>query len=683
MTTTEMIRVLLNWIAKNQLYLILFLYLSNIMLSRLFIQTTHSKLNQCYHQHAKFVQKRSLFNSFGPKKLPKQNGQTDQIPNKVIIKQMIQYVWPKNRPNIKRRVVLSLALLITGKIISIQAPILFKKAIDFMNDNSGERKKFFNLDTPQDTVFTMACTLILGYGAARAGSSLFNELRNSIFAKVASESIRRVAVNVFSHLHQLDLQYHLNRQTGALSRSIDRGSRGINFVLTSLVFNVVPTIFEVALVSSLLYYKCGGQFALVTLGCIGSYAAFTFAFTRWRTKFRIQMNSAETQAGSRSVDSLINFETVKYFNNEAHESRRYDELLKQYQAASLKTTTSLAALNFGQQAIFSGALTWIMILAAEQIVSGQTSVGDLVMVNGLLFQLQMPLNFLGTVYREVRQSLIDMQAMFGLMNVSSAIKSKPDAPKLILNQSNASIIFDNVTFGYSEGRNVLNGLSFEVPAGKKIAIVGGSGCGKSTIVRLLYRFYDPVSGQVLINGQDIRDVDVDNLRKQMAVVPQDAVLFHDTIKYNIHYGNFSAPEEKVIAASQLAELHDTIQNWPKLYDTQVGERGLKLSGGEKQRVAIARAILKDSPILIFDEATSSLDSITEAKIMTALKRAVENRTSVMIAHRLGTVANADQILVLDHGKIIERGTHKQLLQNSGSLYSHLWAQQQSTTDGFQ
>lgn len=594
---------------------------------------------------------------------------------------MIQYVWPKNRPEIKRRVVISLALLIMGKLVSIQAPILFKRAIDCMNDNTGDRKSIFNLDTPQNTVFTMACTLILGYGAARAGSSLFNELRNSIFAKVASESIRRVAVNVFSHLHQLDLQYHLNRQTGALSRSIDRGSRGINFVLSSIVFNVVPTIFEVALVSSLLYYKCGGQFALVTLGCIGSYAVFTFAFTRWRTKFRVQMNTAESQAGSRSVDSLINFETVKYFNNEKHEARRYDELLKQYQMASLKTTTSLAALNFGQQAIFSGALTWIMMLSAEQICSGQTTVGDLVMVNGLLFQLQLPLNFLGTVYREVRQSLIDMQAMFGLMREQSTIKNKLDAPRLILSPTNASLVFDNVKFGYTGGRSVLNGIDFEVPAGKKIAIVGGSGCGKSTIVRLLYRFYDPLSGRVLVNGQDIRDVDIGSLRQRIAVVPQDAVLFHDTIKYNIHYGKFDEPEEKVVAAAQMAELHDTIQNWPKQFDTQVGERGLKLSGGEKQRVAIARAILKNSPILIFDEATSSLDSITEAKIMTALKRAVENRTSVMIAHRLGTVVNADQILVLEDGKIIERGTHRQLLTKSSSLYSHLWAQQQSSASG--
>lgn len=614
------------------------------------------------------------------------NGQqkaAEGIPHNQILRQMIQYIWPKDQPHIKRRVVISIALLVTGKVISIQAPILFKNVLDFLNDNSSGRtengKKLFNIDTAQSTIFTMACTLIMGYGASRAGSSLFNELRNSVFAKVASDSIRRVAVNIFSHLHQLDLAYHLNRQTGALSRSIDRGSRGINFVLSSLVFNVVPTIFEVALVSSILYYQCGGKFALVTIGCISSYAAFTFAFTRWRTKFRIQMNKAETQAGSRSVDSLINFETVKYFNNEQHESRRYEELLKQYQVASLKTTTSLAVLNFGQQAIFSGAITWIMIMAAEKIVSGQFTVGDLVMVNGLLFQLQMPLNFLGTVYREVRQSLIDMQAMFGLLNITSSIKSKPNSPRLILNSQNASIVFDNVTFGYTEGRNVLNNVSFEVPSGKKIAVVGGSGCGKSTLVRLLYRFYDPSDGRVLINGKDIRDIDIDSLRKQIAVVPQDSVLFHDTIKYNIHYGNFEAPEEKVVAASQLAELHDTIQYWPSQYDTQVGERGLKLSGGEKQRVAIARAILKNSPILVFDEATSSLDSITEAKIMTALRRAVENRTSVRIAHRLGTVADADQILVLDQGKILERGTHRQLLSKPSSLYSHLWFQQQSTT----
>lgn len=614
----------------------------------------------------------------------------EQISNKQILKQITQHIWPKGRNNIKRRVVISLGLLIAGKVISIQAPIIFKNVLDYLNDNHLPRgdhsdatnnksdDKLFNFNTPRETIFTVACTLILGYGAARAGSSLFNELRNSVFAKVASDSIRRVAVDVFTHLHRLDLAYHLSRQTGALSKSIDRGSRGINFVISSLVFNVAPTILEVALVSSILYYKCGGQFALVTIGCIGSYAAFTFAFTRWRTKFRLEMNRAETQAGSRSIDSLINYETVKYFNNEKHESNKYDEVLKQYQTASLKTTTSLAALNFGQQAIFSGAITWIMIMAAERIVAGQFTVGDLVMVNGLLFQLQMPLNFLGTVYREVRQSLLDMQSMFGLMNIKSAIQSKPNAPRLILSPANASLVFDNVKFGYTEGRNILDGMSFEVPAGKKLAIVGGSGCGKSTIVRLLYRFYDPFSGRVLINGQDIRHVDIDSLRKQIAVVPQDAVLFHDTIKYNINYGNFQATEEKVIAASKLSELHDSIMRWPNQYDTQVGERGLKLSGGEKQRVSIARAILKDSPILIFDEATSSLDSITEAKIMTALRRAVENRTSVRIAHRLGTVADADQILVLDQGKILERGTHKEMLAKPSSLYSHLWNQQQDT-----
>lgn len=623
-------------------------------------------------RHNELFSKRFIHNTGGPK--------VKIVTNKEILTKMLHYVWPKGNTSVKRRVLLSLALLIVGKITSVQAPLLFKKVLDFLNDNSVTKEKKLNLDTAQNTILTMACTLILGYGAARAGSSLFNELRNSVFAKVASDSIRRVAVNVFSHLHQLDLAYHLNRQTGALSKSIDRGSRGINFVLTSLVFNVVPTAFEVILVSSILYYKCGGQFALVTLGCIGSYAAFTFAFTRWRTKFRIEMNKAETQAGSRSVDSLINFETVKYFNNEKHEAKRFEDLQRQYQVASLKTTTSLAALNFGQQAIFSGAITWIMILTAEGIVSGQFTVGDLVMVNGLLFQLQVPLNFLGTVYREVRQSLIDMQSMFGLMTVTTSIKSKQNAPKLVLSPSNASLVFDNVTFGYTEGRKVLNNMSFEVPAGKKIAIVGGSGCGKSTIVRLLYRFYDPTEGRVLINGQDMREVDIDSLRKQIAVVPQDAVLFHDTIKYNIHYGNFEASDDKVIAASQLAELHDTINTWPNDYNTQVGERGLKLSGGEKQRVAIARAILKNSPILVFDEATSSLDSITESKIMTALRRAVENRTSVRIAHRLGTVADADQILVLDHGQIIERGTHRELLSKPSSLYSHLfWTQQQNST----
>lgn len=620
-------------------------------------------------------------NGHGPMSNSGATNPTASNSNRKIIKQMLKYIWPKGESAVKTRVVISLGLLITGKIISVQAPLLFKNVLDFLNENSdhGSDKKLLNLSTPQSTVLTMACTLILGYGAARAGSSLFNELRNSIFAKVANDSIRQIAVKVFSHLHSLDLSYHLSKQTGSLSKSIDRGSRGIDFLLRSLVFNVVPTAFEVTLVSSILHYQCGGQFALVTLGCITSYAAFTFAFTRWRTKFRVQMNRAENQASSRSIDSLINFETVKYFNNEQHESRRYDELLRQYQTASLKTNTSLAALNFGQQAIFSGAITWIMIMSAQQIVTGQATVGDLVMVNGLLFQLQMPLNFLGTVYREVRQSLIDMSSMFNLMEEPKSIKSKPDAPKLILNPQEASLVFDNVSFSYNEGRHVLDKLSFEVPAGRKIAIVGGSGCGKSTIVRLLYRFYDPNDGRVLINGHDLRDVNLDSVRKQIAVVPQDSVLFHDTIKYNIHYGCFDANQDEVIAASQLAELHETILNWPNGYGTQVGERGLKLSGGEKQRVAIARAILKDSPILIFDEATSSLDSITESKIMTALRRAVQNRTSVRIAHRLGTVVDADEIFVLDNGKMIERGTHKQLLSKPDSLYKHMWQTQQEDT----
>ncbi|KAG9510460.1 ATP-binding cassette sub-family B member 7, mitochondrial, partial [Fragariocoptes setiger] len=618
------------------------------------------------------------------------NGNTPKqaVSNRQIITRMFMYIWPKDRPDIKRRVIIALGLMIAGKVISIQAPFMLKHVVDYLNDSSADlsttakgtnqsEKKLFNLDNAQQTVFTFACALILGYGAARAGSSLFNELRNSVFAKVATDSIRRVAVNVFSHLHCLDLNYHLNRQTGALSKSIDRGSRGINFMLTSLVFNVVPTIFEVALVSSILYYRCGGQFAVVTIGCISSYAAFTFAVTQWRTKFRIQMNKSDQQAGSRSIDSLINYETVKYFNNEKHESNRYEELLKEYQVASLKTSTSLAALNFGQQAIFSAGLTCIMVLAAEQIVKGQMSVGDLVMVNGLLFQLSQPLNFLGTVYREVRQSLIDMQSMFGLLNVEPSIKSKPNAPHLALTPATSSVVFDNVTFGYTPDRLVLDSMSFEVPSGKKIAIVGGSGCGKSTIVRLMYRFYDPTGGRVLVNGNDIRDVDVASLRRQIAVVPQDSVLFNETIEYNIHYGNFDATREQVNEASSMAELHDTILRWPRQYDTQVGERGLKLSGGEKQRVAIARAILKNSPILVFDEATSSLDSITEAKIMTALRRAVENRTSVRIAHRLGTVADADTILVLEHGKIVERGTHNELIGCPSTLYAHLWHQQQN------
>ncbi|XP_063490759.1 iron-sulfur clusters transporter ABCB7, mitochondrial isoform X12 [Symphalangus syndactylus] len=558
--------------------------------------------------------------------------------------------------------------------MNIVVPFMFKYAVDSLNQMSGN---MLNLSDAPNTVATMATAVLIGYGVSRAGAAFFNEVRNAVFGKVAQNSIRRIAKNVFLHLHNLDLGFHLSRQTGALSKAIDRGTRGISFVLSALVFNLLPIMFEVMLVSGVLYYKCGAQFALVTLGTLGTYTAFTVAVTRWRTRFRIEMNKADNDAGNAAIDSLLNYETVKYFNNERYEAQRYDGFLKTYETASLKSTSTLAMLNFGQSAIFSVGLTAIMVLASQGIVAGTLTVGDLVMVNGLLFQLSLPLNFLGTVYRETRQALIDMNTLFTLLKVDTRIKDKVMASPLQITPQTATVAFENVHFEYIEGQKVLSGISFEVPAGKKVAIVGGSGSGKSTIVRLLFRFYEPQKGSIYLAGQNIQDVSLESLRRAVGVVPQDAVLFHNTIYYNLLYGNISASPEEVYAVAKLAGLHDAILRMPHGYNTQVGERGLKLSGGEKQRVAIARAILKDPPLILYDEATSSLDSITEETILGAMKDVVKHRTSIFIAHRLSTVVDADEIIVLDQGKVAERGTHHGLLANPHSIYSEMWHTQSS------
>ncbi|XP_018578995.1 ATP-binding cassette sub-family B member 7, mitochondrial isoform X1 [Anoplophora glabripennis] len=595
-----------------------------------------------------------------------------------MIQAMLQYIWPKDDKSVRDRVKLAVSLLVGAKVLSVTVPFIFKYAVDYLNAGAA-----LNMDTAPQTAATIATSLLLGYGIARASAAGFNELRNAVFAKVAQHSIRKIAKNVFLHLHNLDLAFHLQRQTGALSKTIDRGSRGINFVLSAMVFNVVPTIFELALVSSILGIKCGAAFAGISLGCVGIYAVYTLTVTQWRTKFRIYMNQAENEAGNKAIDSLINYETVKYFNNEKFEADRYDGVLKKYEDASLKTSSSLALLNFGQNAIFSAALSGIMILAANEIVKGNMTVGDLVMVNGLLFQLSIPLGFLGSVYREVRQALIDMQTMFTLMTMDSAVKSNSNAPYLHVDAKSSTIKFENVSFEYGPGKEILRNLNLTIKPGKKTAIVGGSGSGKSTLVRLLYRFYEPTRGRIYIGDQDIREVDIESLRKSISIVPQDSVLFHDTIKYNLHYGDLRASEEDIIQAAKMAEIHDSIVTWPNGYETQVGERGLKLSGGEKQRVAIARAILKNSPILIFDEATSSLDSITEYNILKALRNATHGRTSICIAHRLSTIMDADEIFVLENGKVSEQGSHFTLLQNPNSLYWKLWNTQNHSQERMQ
>ncbi|CAK1552737.1 unnamed protein product [Leptosia nina] len=596
-----------------------------------------------------------------------------------MVRGMMEYVWPKDNEMIRKRVILSLTLLFGAKLVNVSVPFLFKYAVDEVNKLGGS-EALLGLETVPQAIGTTAFSLLIGYGLARATAAGFNELRNAVFARVAQHSIRRLACNVFSHLHSLDLGFHLSRQTGALSKTIDRGSRAINFVLSAMVFNIVPTAFELALVSSILGLKGGLTFAGVALSCVGVYAAFTFAVTQWRTRFRVHMNRAENEASNKAIDSLINYETVKYFGNEGYELRKYDTSLQKYESASLKTASSLALLNFGQHAIFSAGLSVIMLCAATEIARGNMTVGDLVMVNGLVFQLSIPLGFLGSVYREVRQALVDMQTMFTLMTVRPRVREAERATPLALNPEAPAIEFRNVSFKYVHGKPVLNDLSLVVPSGKKIGIVGGSGSGKSTIVRLLFRFFEPQGGRILVGGHDVRDVQLASLRRAVAVVPQDCVLFHDTIFHNLQYGDLSAPHEAVLRASRLAELHEAVERWPKGYDTQVGERGLKLSGGEKQRVAIARAILKDSPIIVFDEATSSLDSLTEHAILQALRAATTGRTSVCIAHRLSTVADADEIVVLEGGSVAARGTHRQLLGDPASLYARLWAQQNQDPD---
>ncbi|KAM3722304.1 Iron-sulfur clusters transporter ABCB7 [Dirofilaria immitis] len=598
----------------------------------------------------------------------------EQISTAELVKTMLRSAWPKGNWKIRRLYIYSMGLLIVAKMLNVYVPFLLKNVVNYYNEQVPA-----NLQLSADSYSNMfgiaAFSIIVTYGVARSGSALFNELRNALFARVAQYSIRSIARQIFLHLHSLDLSFHLNRQTGGMSKAIDRGTRGMAFVQSALVFNVVPTTIEVGMVSGLLYVNCGPSFTLATLGCLSTYTIATLGITKWRTKFRHQMNQADNDANNRAIDSLINYETVKYFNNESFEADRYDFFLKKYEVAALKTSTSLALLNFAQNAIFSGGLVAVMCLAAAEIQKGTMNVGDLVLANTLLFQLSVPLNFLGSVYREIKQGLVDMQLMFSLLYLKSNIIEKPNAPVLKVDMRNSSISFRNVTFGYLPGQHILKGLSLDIPSGKKVAIVGGSGSGKSTIIRLLYRLFDPENGEICINDQKISDVQLESLRKMISVVPQDSVLFHDTIYYNIQYGNPTASKEEVFYVSKLANLHDSVIRFKDGYNTIVGERGLKLSGGEKQRVAIARALLKNAPIIVYDEATSSLDALTEENIMSSMRNAVQQRTSLFIAHRLATIIDADIIYVLEHGKMIESGSHFELLAKPDSHYSSLWNSQ--------
>ncbi|KAL0634574.1 Iron-sulfur clusters transporter atm1, mitochondrial [Maublancomyces gigas] len=605
-----------------------------------------------------------------------------------IIKEMSRYLWPKGELGVKVRVGVSLGLLVGAKVLSVQVPFFFKEIVDSMNVD------FLALG---GTVWTAAGAVVIAYGVTRIGATVFQEIRNAIFANVAQKAIRRVACNVFDHLLRLDLNFHLTRQTGGLSRAIDRGTKGISFLLTSMVFHIIPIFLEITMVCGILTYKYGGSFAAVTAATMVAYSVFTIKTTSWRTKFRKQTNAADNKGATVAVDALINYEAVKvsplesplrdtqltkslspqYFNNEKFEVSRYDAALKSYEKASIKVATSLAFLNTGQSIIFSSALTAMMYLACQGVVAGDLTVGDLVMVNQLVFQLSVPLNFLGSVYRELRQSLLDMETLFNLQKVNIAVKDAPHAKPLEL--KGGEIVFENVTFGYHPDRPILRNVSFTIPAGKKTAIVGPSGCGKSTVLRLLFRFYDVHEGRILIDGQDIRDVTTESLRRAIGVVPQDTPLFNNTIEHNIQYGRISATAEEVLAASKRAKIHDIISSFPEGYQTMVGERGMMISGGEKQRLAVSRLLLKDPPLLFFDEATSALDTHTEQALLGNINSILKEkaRTSVFVAHRLRTIYDSDQIIVLQNGAVAETpGSHEQLI-NSGGVYSSLWAVQET------
>lgn len=580
------------------------------------------------------------------------------------LRKLLPYLWPRGHMDLRIRVVVALALLAAAKVTIVYVPFLYKAAIDA-------------LDPAVSAVVAVPVLLVIAYGVARVLSQAFGELRDAVFAKVGQHALRNVALTTFRHLHALALRFHLERRTGGLSRVIERGTKGIDFLLRFTLFNILPTLLEIFLVCGILLVNYGFAFSAVTFVAVAGYIAFTLLITEWRIKYRREMNRTDTIANTRAIDSLLNFETVKYFGNEPHEATRFDDAMARYEKAAVTSQSTLSLLNIGQGVIISTGLVVVMLMAGNGVANGTMTLGDFVLINTFLIQLYQPLNFLGFVYREIKQSLVDMEQMFRLLDVNTEVADAPDARPL--QQHGGEIAFEDVQFAYDPARPILKGISFQVPAGKTIAVVGPSGAGKSTISRLLFRFYDVQSGRVLVDGQDVRTVTQQSLRAAFGIVPQDTVLFNDTIRYNIRYGRPDATDEEIERAARLARIHDFITALPEGYDSMVGERGLKLSGGEKQRVAIARTILKDPEILLFDEATSALDSQTEQEIQASLREVSADRTTLVVAHRLSTVVEADEIIVLQEGRIAERGRHQELLALHG-LYADMWARQQEAAE---
>jgi ABC-type transport system involved in Fe-S cluster assembly fused permease/ATPase subunit len=578
------------------------------------------------------------------------------------LRKLFPYLW-----QYRWRVLIALSFMVAAKVANVGVPLLLKELVDSLSVKPGDTR----------ALLVVPAGLLLAYGALRLSTSLFGELRELVFAKATEGTARSISLNVFRHLHALSLRFHLERQTGGMTRDIERGTRAVQSLISYSLYSIVPTLIEMTLVLTLLAVKFDAWFAWITLGALAGYITFTITVTNWRTQFRKQMNELDSAAHTKAVDSLLNFETVKYFNNEEFETRRYDESLERLRRASLKAQTTLSVLNTGQQSIIAIGLVAMLWRATEGVTAGRMTLGDLVMINAFMIQLYIPLNFLGVIYREIKQSLTDLEKMFALLAREREVADTPGAQPLHVGRGD--VAFSHVNFGYDPDRQILHDLSFEIPAGRTVAVVGPSGSGKSTLARLLYRFYDIDSGSITIDGQDVRAVTQASLRQNIGIVPQDTVLFNDTVAYNIAYGRPGASQAEVEAASRAARIHDFIASTPKGYETTVGERGLKLSGGEKQRVAIARTLLKNPPFLIFDEATSALDSANERAIQAELQGVARNKTALVIAHRLSTVVDAHQILVMEHGRILERGRHPELLAANGR-YAEMWRLQQSGID---